>query len=403
MPSSLRLYFLCIPLACPCGLQATPEAPPIGLAGLAPGFSQHVINAQSTYCACAVDDVNADGRPDIVCGAYWYEAPGWERHQVREIERIRGRFDGYAHLMLDVDGDGDRDVITVNYRSASLQWFEHPSDLTREWDRHYIDLPGPMETGRLHDIDGDGRDDILPNGANFAAWWRAVPESAATGSRGPRLSFVRQELPPEVKGHGLGFGDIDGDGRGDILAQKGWLAAPEDRLKGTWTWQADWDLTRASIPMLPQDVDGDGDTDVIWSSAHDYGIFWMEQRRDPSGARIWTTHPIDGGWSQSHALLWGDLDGDGTKELIAGKRYMAHDGRDAGATDPLVLCRYQYDPAGKTWLKHSLTDGGIIGFGLDPKLEDLDLDGDLDLICPGRTGLYWLENRLQQPKANRPK
>src|SRR5438128_2364218 len=89
-------------------------------------FRRHVLNADSEFMAAAVFDVNKDGKLDIVCGGYWYEAPTWRKHFVRKVELKGGRPDGYAHQVLDVNGDGWPDLITVNWRTSSLKWIEHP-------------------------------------------------------------------------------------------------------------------------------------------------------------------------------------------------------------------------------------------------------------------------------------
>ncbi|MCB1235486.1 MAG: VCBS repeat-containing protein [Verrucomicrobiae bacterium] len=367
---------------------------PVRGAGDETRFAVHEINPDSAFSACAVDDVNRDGRLDIVCGAWWYEAPRWTAHFIQPVQQIRGRYDGYSHLPYDVDGDGDTDFVNVNYRSQSIHVTEHPADPGRPWPKHTIALPGAMESGRLHDIDADGHLDILPNGVKFAAWWRFDPKFRR---------FERHDLPAEVASHGVGFGDIDGDGRGDVVGAKGWARAPEDRLAGAWDWFPEFDLGKsASVPILVVDPDEDGDNDLVLANGHDYGLFWMEQTREGEKRR-WKRQSIDDSWSQCHAPLWCDLDGDGRPELVAGKRYLAHDGRDPGAHDPLVIYRYQFDPARKAWDKHPIAENGKVGFGLDPKAADLDADGDLDLVCPGRSGLFWLENLRLGPAAAKPK
>ncbi|MEM7146732.1 MAG: VCBS repeat-containing protein [Verrucomicrobiota bacterium] len=348
------------------------------------------MNEDSEYSAVAVMDVNGDGVLDIVCGGWWYEGPGWERHFLREVAEIRGRYDGYSHLPYDVDGDGWTDFINVNYRSESIFWVEHPGEALGEggvWKRRVIALPGPMETGRLVDVDGDGNLDILPNGRRFAAWWQFEREQDESGTWKRR--FVKRDLPVEVAGHGLGFGDVNGDGRGDVVGPTGWLEAPEDRVTGEWIWHGDFELDRdASVPVIVMDVDGDGDADLIWGRGHDYGIYWLEQ----GDGGTWERHVIDESWSQAHALLWEDLDGDGREWLISGKRYMAHDGKDPGAHDPLGVYAYRYEPEEGEWERRVICEGGGVGFGLDPKAADLDGDGDTDLVVSGRSGLYWLEN-----------
>ena len=358
-----------------------------------PSFRCRPINSQSTYAACAAVDVNRDGRLDIVCGGWWYEAPSWERRFLREVQMIGGRYDDYANLPLDVNGDGRLDVISANYRSQSLYWVEHPAQAGQPWAKHIIDVPGPMETGRLVDVDQDGQLDVLPSGTTFAAWWelvRPVPSSATESSQ-----WVRHELPAEAVAHGLGFGDIDGDGRGDIVTPRGWLQAPADRRRGGWIWHDQYDLDRdCSVPIVVHDADADGDNDLIWGRGHGTGLYWMEQVRGSGDSRQWVRHAIDTSWSQPHSLLLADLDGDGQVELIAGKRFLGHDGKDLGEWDPLAIYWYDFDPLLRVWRRGTICQGGPVGFGLDPKSVDLDADGDVDILAPGRSGLFWLENLL---------
>jgi dienelactone hydrolase len=356
-------------------------------------FRRHVINADSEFMAAAVFDVNKDGKLDIVCGGWWYEAPTWKKHFLRKVEMQGGRPDGYAHQVLDVNGDGWPDLVTVNWRTASIKWIEHPgANLAKgqEWRTHVIATPGSSETGRLVDLLGDGTPALLPCGANFAAWWELRKKPMPRGGFTPE--WIRHELPRELAGHGIGTGDINGDGRMDIVGRNGWAEAPVDRRKGRWIWHADFDLEQASIPILVVDVDGDGLNDIVYTRAHDYGIYWLQQTRTKANQIKWIKHAIDTSVAGCHTPLWEDLDGDGIKELVVGRRYLAHEGRDPGEYDPQAAYRYQFDPKIRTWRRWLISYNDGVCFGLDPKAVDLTGSGRLDLVCGGRNWLYWLEN-----------
>jgi dienelactone hydrolase len=376
-------------------------------------FRRHEVNLESTFPAAAAIDVNEDGRLDIVCGGFWYAAPTWERHFLREVQEIRGRYDDYSNLELDVNGNGRIDLISANYRSETIFWIENPGPAASPgatppgsaaqipWPTHTVASPGPMETGRLYDIDGDGRLDLLPAGVKFAAWWSIdpKPESSTPGpqrTRGAEPVWNRHPLPDELIGHGIGFGDINGDGRGDIVGVGGWAECPADARNDRWIWHDDFRLHRdASIPILVYDVDGDGDADIVWGRGHQTGLYWLEQ-----DAGTWRQHTIDTEFSQFHSLLLADLDQDGRPEIIAGKRYLGHEGKDVGEYDPMVVAAYTFDPQRRVFERTILDRGSRAGFDLDPKVVDLDGDGDLDLICPTRGGLCWLENLLvSEPDA----
>src|SRR5262245_60396267 len=231
-------------------------------------FRKHTLNRVAQFTAAAAFDVNKDGKIDIVCGDSWYEGPEFtKKHFIRDVEIINGRPDGFAHQPLDVNGDGWTDVITVNWRSRSIKWIEHPGEKLGPWKTHVIAEPGNMETGRLVDMEGNGQLAILPNGAQFAAWWSLNKKADGTPD------WQRHDLPRELAGHGLGFGDINGDGRGDVVGRFGWAEAPEDRRKGRWIWHADFDLDAASIPVLVVDVNGDGLNDLVYSRAHHFGVY----------------------------------------------------------------------------------------------------------------------------------
>ena len=372
-------------------------------------FRAVVINAESEFSAAAALDVNADGRLDIVSGGWWYAAPNWERNRLREVERIGSRFDDYSNLPLDVDGDGDSDLISANYRSKSIYWVRNPGTANAQWDRIMIDTPGPSETGRLADIDNDGSADILPNGTNFAAWYSL---DRGTDNRKEPI-WRKHDLPQQLAGHGIGAGDVNSDGRLDLVSPAGWAEGPADPINDRWHWHDEFRLARdSSVPILCHDVDGDGDTDLIWGRGHNVGLYWTEQQAESSkadaelpssqvdevttaallGAGRWQTHAIDTSWSCAHAPMLADLDGDGNVEVVAGKRFQGHEGKDPGENDPLVVFSYQFNPQTRTWRQRTLSHHPLCGLDLDPKCVDIDADGDIDILAPARSGLVLLDN-----------
>ncbi|WP_347246558.1 alpha/beta fold hydrolase [Thermogutta sp.] len=351
-----------------------------------PHFLVHVLDPDAQFCACGVVDVNHDGKLDIVSGGWWYEAPTWKRHFLRDVPIIRGRFDDYSNLVLDVDGDGWDDLLSANYRSELLLWIRHPGAGLGPWEVREIAKPGPMETGRLYDINGDGQQDILPNGVKFAAWWEF--KRLSDGS----VAWYRHDLPQEIAGHGIGFGDVDGDGRGDIVTPRGWWqqkGAPDDLQ---WVKQPEFELhPDASVPIIVADMDGDGDSDIVWGRGHNVGLYWLEQRKE-NGTRSWTFHAIDTSWSQAHALLLADVNDNGWPEVITGKRYLGHDGRDPGEWHVPVVYAYEYDEHSHVFKRYPIAEAVDVGWGLDPKAADLDGDGDVDFVAADRNGLFWFEN-----------
>ncbi len=141
--------------------------------------------------------------------------------------------------------------------------------------------------------------------------------------------------------------------------------------------------------VLAADLDGDGRPDILPNVVGTPA--WYSWRPDPEadGGVRWTRHPLPGQVG-SHGLGVGDVDGDGRPEVITGKRYYAHNGKDPGAEDPRCVHAYSWDRNRGTWARRTLAHGGPVGFGISTKADDID--GDVDLICPGKSGLYLIEN-----------
>ena len=390
------------------GVVSLPASQALGQSATAVTWKRQTINDQSPYEACGAADFNGDGRMDIFCGDSWYEAPTWTKHKVREVPASGPNphyYEDFSDSPLDVNGDGRPDIVTCNYFGKRVGWVENPGgDARGAWQEREIDLPGNMETGELVDLTGDGQPEFLPNPGNVVVWYELT-------SRKP-VMWKRHDCGSEGAGHGVGAGDINSDGRRDILTPKGWYEQPAE-AGAPWVFHAEFQLGAAGVMILGYDVNGDGLTDVIWGNGHGFGLQWLKQTKSAAGEREWTKLTIDDTFSQVHTLLLADLDGQGEPELVTGKRVYAHE-VEPGATDGSVVLSFQYDRKTDKWIRSTIFQGdpalnapndakdrwalkdfpaGTAGTGLQMAAVDMDADGDVDLVCPGKSGLYLLENQ----------
>ncbi len=376
-------------------------------------WKKHTINDQSPYEGCGAADFNGDGKIDIFSGDSWYEAPLWTKHKVRDVPASGPNphyYEDFADSPLDVNGDGRPDIVTCNYFGKRVGWVENPGgDAAQPWIEHEIDTPGNMETGELVDINGDGKPDFLPNTGNIVVWYELTQQK-------PTVVWTKHDLGSEGAGHGVGVGDINRDGRLDIITPKGWHEQPAT-ASDKWPFHAEFQLGAAGIFIHGRDVDGDRLTDVIWGMGHGFGLYWLKQTTGSDGKRVWTKQVIDDTFSQVHTLVFANLDGVGEQELITGKRVYAHE-VEPGDTDASVVFQYGFDRATSKWNKHEIFRGdpalnapaqakdrwalkdfprGSAGTGLQMAAIDVDGDGDIDLVCPGKSGLYLFENLGRVP------
>jgi hypothetical protein len=325
---------------------------------------------------------------DIVSGGYWYKGPDYfHRYRIGEIARFGEYYDDFSTIPLDINGDGLTDFVTGGWWGNSLRWRENPGDPNAEWPEHVIAATGSIETTRAWDIDGDGELEIVPNTPGNPLYaYKLVRDRHGKGTG----AFTSHLLFDRAQGHGLGFGDIDGDGRGEFILTDGYLKAPLNPLKGAWTLHPEFQLKRDSgVPILVVDVNGDGINELIVGGGHSYGLDWYQRTRDAGGARTWTIHPIDPYNAQYHDLQWADIDGDGQNELVTGKRHRAHNGHEDGEKDDLGIYYFKWN--GESFSKQVISYGpqGVgAGCGIYFWLADLRRTGRLDLIAPGKDGLH---------------
>lgn len=345
-------------------------------------FEKHQVSAES-YESVAVFDVNNDKIPDLVSGAFWYEGPSYfTRHYIGAVKQFGEYWDDFSTIPFDVNGDGRMDYITGGWFGKTLVWKENPGN-DKEWKEHVIATPGNIETTRSWDIDGDGVEEIVPNTPNDPL----VIYRHKKGSD----EFTAHKILDAKSGHGIGFGDINGDGRGDLIVPGGWLEAPAAPFSAAWTFHQEFDLGTASVPVIIADVNKDGLADIIAGQGHGYGLDWYEQKKDgKNGKRTWIKHIIDPFNSQYHTMQWVDIDGDGEEELVTGKRYRAHNEHDPGAADPCGIYYFKWNGASFTKQVISYNEKGA---GLYFNICDLTGSGRKDLIVAGKDGLFIFYNK----------
>ncbi|MEX1116617.1 MAG: VCBS repeat-containing protein [Akkermansiaceae bacterium] len=348
----------------------------------------------------AVGDINGDGKLDITAGEFWYAAPDFERFPIRKLVPFGADYlQSSGEHLYDMDGDGDLDVLSIAFTFSGIMWYENPGPgnySSDRWTMHeLIDTNVKAnEAAFFHDIDKDGTPEWIINswvGSSPTEIYRLV--RATDG----KVKAKKHTVADATNGHGMGFGDINGDGKDDIIFGRGWFECPAaGPFSGLWTWHHDFDLPHASCPVLVVDLNADGRNDIIWGNGHNYGLYWMEQLEAQSnGATTWRQRLIDDKFSQAHALAWEDLDGDGKPELITGKRYYAHSGKDPGANDPITVQYYKWNKEALTWSKHLISEaaaGEGPGIGLQIRVADLDGNGLPDVITPGKSGTHILWN-----------
>lgn len=361
---------------------------------------------------CSVLDVDGDGDLDIAAGRNWYEAPDWKKHKdFRDGAETNGpETDNNSEFAMDVNRDGKMDIVSSGWmRMKGAFWYENPGKKGVKWKARRIHSAKSME-GVIHgDIDGDGDEDILCN------HWSLVPGQGMTW-----LEHIDKEpwltehvIGTEGEKHGNGLGDINGDGRTDIVTPLGWYEGPRRPTRDKWTFHPDYKFTvsvgssAASHPMLVHDVDGDGLNDIITGAAHTYGLAWLEQRIDGNGKRSFAQHWAEKDFGQFHTMAMDDLNGDGKADLVTGKRLFAHHGRDVSCYEPLFA--FWYDIQGGKFERHILSFNHLpwysgqkninpapnyaIAVGMKLHIADMDKNGDNDIVISGKSGLYIFYNR----------
>ncbi len=351
----------------------------------------------------AAGDFNRDGHTDVVSGPYWYAGPAFDaRHEyapVKSFDPARGYSDNFFAFTHDFNADGWADVLILGFPGTTAAWYENPRDSAAgHWRRHLvIDKRVDNESPTFTDLTGDGKPELVyhthgrlgyatPDAADPTKPWTFHPISTR-GERGP---FT----------HGLGVGDLSGDGRADVIERDAWWEHPAS-LENDPVWKRHpADFGGGGAQMYVYDVDADGLGDVITSlQAHGYGLAWFKQTRAGDEVRF-EKRLIMGGpdapteqgvvFSQLHALDLADVNGDGLMDVITGKRFWAHGtDKDPEPNAPAVIYWFELKrPSGQAprFVPPAIDDAS--GVGTQVVARDLNGDGRPDVIVGNQKGSF---------------
>ncbi|HEY0456212.1 MAG TPA: VCBS repeat-containing protein [Verrucomicrobiae bacterium] len=371
-------------------------------------------------------DFNHDGKMDVVSGPYWWEGPTFEkRHEYypakttfklkkpdgtqEVVEGFEGGLgtnnaysDNFFAFTYDFNKDGWDDILIIGFPGKEAFWYENPkgksaSDGTEHWPRHMAFDVVDNESPTFGDLTGDGKPEIICHSGGYLGY--AEPDWSD-----PTKPWTFHKISPKGPWqrftHGYGYGDVNGDGRKDILEANGWWEQPKS-LEGDPEWvKHSFKFGNGGAQMHVYDVNGDGLNDVITSiEAHGYGLAWFEQVKDGENItfkehRIMDRKPEQNKYglkfSQMHAIDLIDMDGDGLKDIVTGKRFWAHGaGGDAEPNAPAVLYWFKLvrnKDKSVDWVPYLIDDNS--GIGTQVVAGDLNRDKLPDIVVGNKKGTF---------------
>jgi hypothetical protein len=386
-----------------------------------PTFKKIQLSDQFWSEGATAGDLNNDGVKDIISGPYWWEGPAFtKRHEyypaAATFQLKLGPFttvtvpgfegtlgvenkysDNFFAWTLDFNKDGWNDILIIGFPGTDTSWFENPKGADAAWTRHKIFPQTDNESPTFADITGDGKPELVC--ITKGQYGYAEPDW-----KDPAKPWTFHAISPDNKygnfTHGLGVSDVNGDGRVDLIEKDGWWEHPPS-LAGDPLWTLHKQpMGTGGAQMYAYDVNGDGLADIITSlAAHGFGLAWYEQYRE-GGEIKFREHVFVGKdpseskygvkFSEIHAIDLADMDGDGVKDIVTGKRFWSH-GRmgDPDRNDAAVLYWFKLSRgADKSvdFVPHLIDNAS--GVGTQVVATDVNGDGLLDVVVGNKRGTF---------------
>jgi len=387
----------------------------------APAFDRQQLSNQFWAEGADAGDFNKDGKMDIVSGPFWWEGPDFsKRHPfapanesfkvkradgteetIPGFEGALGKNNTYSKNFLafgrDINADGWDDILILGFPGEKSSWYENPKGAATPWKEHVALDVTDNESPNFVDLTGDGKPEIVC--ASKGTYGYAGPDP-----KDPTRLWTWHAVSPNNNyhkfTHGLGVGDVNGDRRQDLLEKDGWWEQPAS-LAGdpVWTFHK-WTFGTGGSQMYAYDVNGDGLNDIITAmAAHGYGLAWFEQVRNGNEITFrehvfMNKEPGENRYgvkfSQLHAIDLVDMNGDGLKDIVTGKRFWAHGpaGDPEPGAAPVLYWWELVRNADKSvdWVPHLVDDNS--GVGTQVVARDVNGDRRPDLIVGNKRGVF---------------